>query len=83
MDVTPLEYDRVLEDDGGGLERPVRLEFPFLDAGRGVDGVEVQVVAPEVDDAVGDRGRAPDRALRLEPPLLLTGRGVERVDVPV
>ena len=58
-------------------------EVPELGAGGGVEGVDVVVIAPDVDDAVGDGGGGVHTSPGREVPELGAGGGVEGVDVAI
>jgi hypothetical protein len=65
---------------GGEAAFEGQCEFPFLRAGGRIDGVEVAVVAGEINEAVGDRRRGSDAALGFEFPFFRAGVAVECVE---
>jgi hypothetical protein len=69
-----------VEVSGGETAFAGEREFPFLRAGGRIDGVEVAVVAGEIDQAVGDRRRGSDAALGFEFPFFRAGVAVEGVE---
>jgi hypothetical protein len=68
---------------GGKSTLPGRLELPFQLACYGIDGVEVAVIAAEVDDALRDRWRGCDAAIGFELPTERAGRGVKSVKIVI